>query len=858
MYPLPSRVLRGAALPFAAALLLSACGGGGGGTPTPDPLEPSTAVLAQKGPFLAGANIAAYPLAPDGSIPSDPHFSSPLLETGSVQISLPWEGPTLLEVDGLFFDELRGVPSTQPARLRSVFDARSEDTGPINVNLFTHLVAGRVLSLLSQGVGFRAAMNQAREEIRRLFDLTLADGIGPGSLDLGEGTGPYAGDNAQLLYFSGLVLSTGSVEIVNNLAEEFATTGQMAAGLAALAPYRATVDLESLADHLETLDGVTDAPRGDDLATVTPPWIAEANIPVALPDTYTVAEDGGVNGNLAANDTGLGDGGIVYRLTQPPAHGEASVTPEGGFTYTPAPEFNGGDAFGYTVTDRDGDSDQGQVTLYITPVSDLPRALPDAYVLAEDGNIAGDLAANDTGLGDGGIVYRLTQPPAHGEASVSPEGGFAYIPAPEYAGSDTFGYAITDADGDRAEASVTLTIEPVNDRPSALPDAYTLVEDSTVSGDLAANDTGLGDGGIVYRLTQPPAHGEASVTPEGGFAYTPAPEFNGGDAFGYTVTDRDGDSDQGQVTLDMTPVNDAPVARFDVLSTNEDEPLQIELFSDVLANDGDVDGEPLSIHSVQRRTAEGGTVQDAGGDAWFYRPARDFWGLDSFDYTISDNAGEQAVATITVFVLPVNDHPQSNPDGATVREGLSITLDVLENDVGLGDGLRDFRTSKPARGRLTVNPDESVTYIADFGFFGEDSFTYTIEDADGDMSVGGVTITVQCADCGSATLSWETPTKRLDGSELTDLAGYKVYLGAKSGKHVELTQIDDPEATSYVVPDLRPGKYYFVVTAFTAEELESPPSNEVSKGIPCAKFSDPDFPGKPEPPSCDPDTNSGP
>jgi hypothetical protein len=159
-----------------------------------------------------------------------------LLETGSVQISLPWEGPTLLEVDGLFFDELRGVPSTQPARLRSVFDARREDTGPTNVNLFTHLLAGRVLSLLSQGVGFRAAMSQAREEIRRLFDLTLADGIGPGSLDLGEGTGPYAGDNAQLLFFSGLVLSTGSVEIVNNLAEEFATTGQMAAGLAALAP----------------------------------------------------------------------------------------------------------------------------------------------------------------------------------------------------------------------------------------------------------------------------------------------------------------------------------------------------------------------------------------------------------------------------------------------------------------------------------------------------------------------------------------------------------------------------------------------------------------------------------------------
>jgi hypothetical protein len=762
MSPPVSKTPRGAFLLLAVPLLISACGGGGSGVPDPGSSASTTTtqILAQKGPFLAGATITAFRLAADGSTLFDTRISVPLTVMGSVQISLPWQGPTLLEVEGRFFDELRKVPSIQAARLRSAFIAGSEDEGPTNVNLFTHLVAERVLLLLEQGMGFGAAMSQAREEIRQLFDLTLADGIGPGALDITEGGGPLARDNAQLLYFSGLVLSTGSVEIVSNLAEEFATNGQLAGGLAALAPYRAAVDLESLADHLETLDGVTDAPRAEDLANETPPWIAELNIPVARPDTYTLAEDTGVSGQLAANDAGLGDGGIVYALASAPSRGSVSLEPDGRFTYTPAGEFSGTDAFTYSVTDRDGDHDQGQVTLDITPVSDLPRALPDTYTLAED-----------TG----------------------------------------------------------------------------------VSGQLAANDAGLGDGGIVYALASAPSRGSVSLEPDGRFTYTPAGEFSGTDVFTYSVTDRDGDHDQGQVTLDITPVNDPPVARFDALLTNEDAPLQIDLFPDVLANDGDADGDPLSIHSVQHRTAKGGAVEDAGGEAWSYRPAKDFWGLDSFDYTISDDAGERAVATVTVFVLPVDDRPQSNPDGARVREGLSVTLNVLENDIGLGDGLAVLRTSKPARGKLTVNPDESITYIADFGFFGEDSFTYTIEDTDGDISVGGVTITVECADCGSATLSWVPPTKKLDGSELTDLAGYKVYLGNKPGEHEELARIDDPSVTNYAIPALRPGKYFFVVTAFRhadSAELESPPSNEVNKGIPCAKFDDPEFPGKPEPPPC--------
>lgn len=84
---------------------------------------------------------------------------------------------------------------------------------------------------------------------------------------------------------------------------------------------------------------------------------------------------------------------------------------------------------------------------------------------------------------------------------------------------------------------------------------------------------------------------------------------------------------------------------------------------------------------------------------------------------------------------------------------------------------------------------------------------------------------------GSATLSWMPPTQNSDGSPLTDLAGYKIYYGVESGNYPMIIQVDNPGITLFVIDNLTPNTYYFVITAFSRINNESDFSNEVSKQV---------------------------
>ncbi len=96
---------------------------------------------------------------------------------------------------------------------------------------------------------------------------------------------------------------------------------------------------------------------------------------------------------------------------------------------------------------------------------------------------------------------------------------------------------------------------------------------------------------------------------------------------------------------------------------------------------------------------------------------------------------------------------------------------------------------------------------------------------------GGGSVTVNQVGFGSATLSWTPPTQNTDGSPLTDLAGYKIYYGTESGNYQTSIQIDNPGIAIYVVENLTPNTYYFVLTAIKSSGIESQFSNEASKQV---------------------------
>jgi outer membrane protein OmpA-like peptidoglycan-associated protein len=189
--------------------------------------------------------------------------------------------------------------------------------------------------------------------------------------------------------------------------------------------------------------------------------------------------------------------------------------------------------------------------------------------------------------------------------------------------------------------------------------------------------------------------------------------------------------------------NTPPVAVDDAISINQDSgPVVI----DVLANDSDVDGDPLIITAVTQ-PANGSVVID--GNNVIYTPASGFVGTDTFIYTIEDGNGGSDTATVTVTVNsttpPVdnNNLPVAVDDNAVTNVNTPVTIDVLANDSDPdGDTLTVADVSQPANGSVVINNGNDVTYTPNPGFIGTDTFMYTAADGNGGTDTATVTVRI--------------------------------------------------------------------------------------------------------------------
>ncbi|HCG8201060.1 TPA: tandem-95 repeat protein, partial [Vibrio parahaemolyticus] len=249
---------------------------------------------------------------------------------------------------------------------------------------------------------------------------------------------------------------------------------------------------------------------------------------------------------------------------------------------------------------------------------------------------------------------------------VSIENGIATIsPTADWNGSETLTFTATDPSGESISQTVNFTVAPVAD---IVADKATVVEDTPTIIKVLGNDTFEGDGKVVsLDANNGPANGTVSINPDGSVTYTPNDNYVGKDTFTYIVTSG-GVSESTTVEVNVTPVNDAPVAKDDIATTQEDTAVTI----DVLPNDTDVDGDKLSIESVSV-PKEQGTVEVVDGKLVF-TPAENFNGDAEITYTVTD--GELTdEAKVTVTVNPVNDMPTIKVDAVE-----SITEDAVSTD----------------------------------------------------------------------------------------------------------------------------------------------------------------------------------
>ncbi|EON6350921.1 tandem-95 repeat protein [Vibrio parahaemolyticus] len=389
--------------------------------------------------------------------------------------------------------------------------------------------------------------------------------------------------------------------------------------------------------------------------------------PVAKDDTAITDEDTPVTIDVLPNDTDIdGDKLSIQSASVPETQGKVEIV-DGKLVFTPAENFHGDAEITYTITDG-ALTDQATVNVTVNAVNDTPvveSSIAD-QTLAEDFTpytIDLNTAFSDVDNVDGELTFSVS---GNSNIQVAIVNGIAtFTPTADWNGSEALTFTATDPSGESVSQTVNFTVAPVAD---IVADSARVVEDTPTIIKVLGNDTFEGDDKVVSLDTNNgPANGTVSVNPDGSVTYTPNDNYHGEDTFTYIVTSG-GVSESAIVEVNVTPVNDAPVAKDDIATTQEDTAVTI----DVLPNDSDVDGDKLSIQSATVPEAQG-KVEIVDGKLVF-TPAENFNGHAEITYTVTD--GELTdEAKVTVTVNPVNDAPTIKVDAVE-----SITEDAVSTD----------------------------------------------------------------------------------------------------------------------------------------------------------------------------------
>ncbi len=551
-----------------------------------------------------------------------------------------------------------------------------------------------------------------------------------------------------------LSIGAGSLNIAS-----FAGLSVIGNGSASLTLVGATAAINAALDGL-TYTPVSDVPGAQTLSVVINDGVlsATASLPVTIQpvaditaDTATTAEDVAVTLAGVTNDsfenpgrqiTAINGAAVIVGIPTVGANGSVTVNADGTILFAPAAHFFGTATFTYTVTSN-GVSETATQTVIVNEINDTPVALPDAAITNEDTAVDIDVLGNDSDT-DGDTLSVVTTGPnapaaANGVVSVNPDGTLRYMPNPDFNGTDTITYTVSDGRGGFANSTVVVTVNGANDAPITAADTATTPEDSPVVIAVLANDIDT-DGDALSVISASAGNGSVVINTDGTLTYAPALNFNGTDTITYRISDGRGGTAIGSVTVTVASVNDIPVAQPDIASVNEDSSVNIA----VLGNDSDVDGDPMSIVATGPNApmATNGTVSVNPDGTLRYTPIPNYDGADTITYTISDGRGGFATTTVTVTVNAVNDAPIAVDDSAITTEDTPVTVNILANDSDPdGDGLTVI-SATAGNGAVVINPDGTLSYTPSANYFGPDLITYRISDGNGGTAIATVTVTV--------------------------------------------------------------------------------------------------------------------
>ncbi len=293
---------------------------------------------------------------------------------------------------------------------------------------------------------------------------------------------------------------------------------------------------------------------------------------------------------------------------------------------------------------------------------------------------------NDTNTDSETFLAVLITDVGFGNLTLGSDGGFTYEPSQNFTGNDSFIYVANNGTANSTEASVTITVNPVNDPPVAQDDSIETLKNTPIIIDVLANDSDVENDplSIVLEVNSNVTRGLVEIQ-DSEILYTPPTDFVGTDVFSYMATDGQDTSNSANVTVTVNPVNDPPVAQDDSIETLQNTPVIV----DVLANDSDGEDDPLSIVLEVDSNVTKGLVEIQDSKV-LYTPPTDFVGTDIFSYMATDGQDTSNSANVTITINPIEDENSDNSEDTILDEIVTLIQELIDQILALEETVMEI------------------------------------------------------------------------------------------------------------------------------------------------------------------------
>ncbi|MCS0363916.1 tandem-95 repeat protein [Vibrio diabolicus] len=513
--------------------------------------------------------------------------------------------------------------------------------------------------------------------------------------------------------------------------------------------YTLTPDADFNGDITFTFD-VSD---GDDVVSTNLELLVSPvnDAPEPQDQAFTVGEDGLLTFTDADLLTGAtdveGDNLTVEGVTYTGADGVLTDNGDGTYSFAPNENFNGDVNFTFDVSDGT-DTTSASIDVSVTPENDPPVAGSTAYTVHEDNSITisdEQLLANSSDIEGDVLIDSVSYSGNDGVLEINGDGTYTFSPNENFSGEVSLDVVVVDEEGATDSTTAGITVIEVNDPPIAGPTAYTIDEDQVLTFSesqvlLNASDV-EGDVELVGISYDGP-DGIFSVNGDGTCSFAPNENFNGQVQLDVTIRDEDGAEVDTYITVDVLPINDAPVSGNLAYSVDEDNSITLSQ-EQLLAQASDVEGDALTASNL---VVDGDATVTANDDGSFtITPDANFNGDIDITFDINDGS-DTIVATADLTVNPVNDLPQPEDQAFTIGEDGVLTFtdqDLLDGATDIdGDDLKvEGVTYTGADGVLTDNGDGTYSFAPNENFNGDVNFTFDVSDGT-DTVTANIDVTV--------------------------------------------------------------------------------------------------------------------